>query len=120
MDRDLVKAYRFFRANAGYIVGEAARCALELAKAELAADGRVIFDWSGDELGCMCDGDKHTETLYCFARDVETGRTASLCGICEPGTVYSRVVEAELASEIFAGLEAEVRNDAQSGAYMAL
>ena len=120
MDRDLIKAYRFFKEHAGYVVGRAAECALSLAKAEQQADGRVIFDWTGDDIGCECEGDKHNETLCCLARDVETGKTASLCGICDPGAAYSRVVEAELASEIFAEIEASERNDAQACAYMAL
>ncbi len=99
----LIEAYRFFRENAGNIVGESAVCAMRLARAERAAQERGwTFDWQWDdepyELG---DGesDTPTEVLGCVLRD-ESGRVlGSLWGIGDPSPAYVRVVQAELASE---------------------
>ncbi len=97
------EAYRFFRENAGYIVGESAVCAMRLARAERAAQDRGwSFDWQWDdepyELG---DGEPEppNEVLGCVLRDEHGRALGSLWGIGDPSPAYVRVVQAELASE---------------------
>lgn len=91
----------FFKANAGYIVGEKAQGALALAKAEEAADrlGWTVawepddLPWDGD------DGYEPNEVLCAVLKDARGKVRASLCGIADPDTKYARVIEAELAAE---------------------
>ena len=56
----LIRAYKFFRENAGWVVGQNAQGALALARAELKAEelGRV-FAWEGDEDGYDTVSDYH-------------------------------------------------------------
>jgi hypothetical protein len=100
-------AYEFFREHAGYVVGQNAKGALALAKAEeWARENDVTFDWTDDpepDLSwCECaDGSvRHEhEVLNCLATGPDDF-SASLCGITDADRDYCRVVEAELASEL--------------------
>lgn len=106
-------AWRFFFENAGYIVGERAKCAATLARAESLAkadDGeRIRFRWEWDDspdLSYMSAdeiADAH-EVFGCILerKCVECGtwqHAASVWGIVDPDATYRRVVEAELAAE---------------------
>ena len=109
----LIRAYRSFVANAGYVVGHRAECALNLARAEQCArDNDWNAEWERDADGCIgCDcgnanckcnsGEPH-EVLGCVLKDSDGNHLASLWGICEPDNAYRRVVEAELAAEAMA------------------
>ncbi len=117
ISKHLVKAFRFFHDNAGYIVGHRAVGALRLARAERVAkellDESVSFIWEEDEptevwTGKRVNGKDEFSmepAVYCLLQ--MNGRTlASLGGITESGDTrirneYRRVVEAELALEAF-------------------
>lgn len=105
MDHDLQEAFRFFHANAGGIVGEHAVCALHLAKAEEWAQlNDLRVDWEPDhieDLSWMSDAERaQPHECYCAVlRDPEGTVLAVLGGIVDPDRKYTRVVEAELASE---------------------
>lgn len=118
MDRSLRRAYRFFREHAGYVVGENAKGALHLAKAERAAsDAGVVFLWEQDndaDWSWMDAGEvKEPHEVECCAAVLpcpqcrpeiaatcrHTSVLASLCGIFDADNNYRRVVEAELAME---------------------
>jgi len=112
MNATLVDAYRFFREHAGYVVGESARCALALARAEASArDAGLRFEWEDEEesyqdvygeplpddvdgpffVACYFPGEKHPRaSLGCVTLAVARPWSR------DP---YTRVVEAELASE---------------------
>jgi len=113
MDRKLQNAFRFFYANAGYIVGKRAVGAIALARAErwasqLGYEYRWNFeqenynDFLGDHAYWCADeraSRQHEhEVFYCV---LEThGRIlASLGGIIDPTYASCRVIEAELALE---------------------
>lgn len=104
---NLRRAFKFFHANAGYIVGERAKGAISLARAEQEASSRGWnYEWKPDEIGaqewyCQC-GCVPEEVLGCILRDEEGNILASLWGIGDPDRNYRRVVEAELASEALA------------------
>ena len=107
----LRRAFQFFHANAGYIVGRAAECALSLARAEQEASSRGWdYEWKYDELGLQewyCEGGYvPEEVLGCILRDEKGNVLASLWGIGDPDRNYRRVVEAELACEALAELRA--------------
>ncbi len=98
------KDVAFFKKNAGYIVGERAKGAMALAKAEEAADRlgwkvewkHDVMGWDGD------DEDTPNEVLCAVLKDARGKVRASLCGIGDPearNKKYARVVEAELAAE---------------------
>lgn len=98
----MIQAFRFFLANAGYVVGVRARCALRLARAEQrAADLGWAFEWLYDDEPWDGDVPGYTprEVLGCVVRGPDGEVLASLWGIADPSPAYSRVVEAELASE---------------------
>lgn len=118
--RQFFQRYIFFRDHAGSIVGECAKGALALARAERwAHDNDIRFDWDHDDwdykekLGdhaywCRDEarGITHQHTVFfcqCI-RDDETTHggyevLASLSGIIDPDRNYRRVVEAQLAQE---------------------
>jgi len=51
MDNDLYRRYRFFKANAGYVVGERAKLALDLARAEKLAEAYgLAVDWEWEDM----------------------------------------------------------------------
>lgn len=117
-------AYDFFRAHAGGIVGETARNALALARAE--HDARIaglcfMWDWDNDvdysfvETWPTADQkrwnrDVHVAEMVRVAQPCgccgTVGETlASLCGIVDADASYRRVIEAELALEALARVE---------------
>lgn len=115
MDQDLVRRYRWFRAKAGYVVGERAREALQLAKAERRAsqDDSVRFRWESDpcpDLSWASDEEQETIEEVCICL------LESRCGSCSHwetsqclgGIVNpsmgdaTRLYEAELALEHYA------------------
>lgn len=118
IDRD---AYRFFRANAGYVVGRRAEGALNLARAESklraqleAADPIYRVRWEEDdsplEMGDIPADDwrPYVEAHGVMGCVIE--RRCSCCGKWETvaslwgivgGSDYHRLIEAELASELF-------------------
>ena len=102
-----IRAYRFFREHAGYVVGENARGALELARAEQLlqeaqnlsmAYTNIVADEEGTLEGCPAVG----IVVGVFEPgDVTPSHVASLWGIEEDAPdSYLRVVRAELASEL--------------------
>jgi hypothetical protein len=114
-NNELARAYRFFRDNAGYIVGERARCALSLARAERdAKEQGIAFRWEWDsdaDLSWMSDAERQQEHEVegCIAyipcpdhgADCKHATVlASLWGIVDADSNYRRVVEAELALEV--------------------
>ena len=105
MTTSMIRAYRFFFAHAGYIVGERAKCALGLARAErYARNNDWEAEWVADDdadLSWMSDEGRSEphEVLGCILRDSNGNVLASLWGITDPTFGYTRVVEAELASE---------------------
>lgn len=128
----LLSAFRFFQEHAGMIVGENAKSALALARAELLArDADVVFLWEGDieadwsfvetwpeadqkrwhsdehfaeyvRLVRLCEEDSKYYHDRAACPHAET--LASLGGIIDADTNYRRVVEAELALEAFDAL----------------
>lgn len=113
-------AINFFYENAGYSYNpktetkEAGRerCAIELAEAETeAARYGYAFVWDVDQdidSSEFRDDCEPYATYNCTAYDSDGGIAASVCG-CDfgpegykPGDSYARVVQAELAAEIFA------------------
>jgi hypothetical protein len=128
MDAELLKACRFFQEHAGYVVGQNAKGALTLARAERdARDAGVVFIWQADpyadwsfvetwdarDVKCWAQSDHEAEgcraVLPCSAcvasgwNDAENCRhateLASLWSIIDAGPAYRRVIEAELAAE---------------------
>jgi hypothetical protein len=105
MTNSMLRAYRFFFANAGYIVGQRAVCALQLARAEQYADDNDWqTEWVDDDcpdLSWMSEQEQAQphEVLGCVLKDADGNVLASLWGITDPDAGYIRVVKAELASE---------------------
>lgn len=105
MTTSMLRAYRFFFANAGYIVGHRAECALGLARAEQhARDNDWQPEWVDDDcadLSWMSDEEQRQphEVLGCILRDPAGHVLGSLWGITDPDHDYMRVVAAELAGE---------------------
>lgn len=113
-----VRAVRFFRDNAGYIVGERLKGAAALARAEQYA--RTLgweVAWEPEDIpyeDCLGDhaywcaderrGKKHAhEVYYAVLRDASGEVRASLGGIIDPDRNFARVIEAELALEAMPG-----------------
>ena len=70
--------YHFFMENAGYVVGECATGAYQLAKAEeLAESANLSVDWDWEEdydlSWCECKGDNET-CVRCGSRKYSSGR----------------------------------------------
>jgi hypothetical protein len=114
----------FFYQNAGYSHNPKTetpeqgrvRCAKGLAEAE-AVGQRLgyVFEWEFDQdpdLSWMSDEERtqEHEVLCCRIVDPENARhsLAFLCGITDPDRNYSRVIEAELASEAIGELDREI------------
>jgi hypothetical protein len=101
----LLRAYRFFVANAGYIVGQRAQCALGLARAEqYALDNDWCVEWVDDDCpdsSWMSEEEQqqHHEVFGCILKDINGNVLASLWGITDPDCDYMRVVAASLAAE---------------------
>lgn len=115
-------AFKFFHKHAGYQVGFRARGALDLARAESRAERHELrFEWDDDDQPAeACTGrkvrnargqweDEYKEypAVVCTVYDPRTKHPlASLGGIIESNDYrerhdYRRVVEAELAAEVF-------------------
>ena len=121
----LRRAFQFFSKNAGGIVGENAKGALALARAELAAkDAGLMFVWEWDSDADLSfydikddrgrfyhsrtERERDHEVLWCRcvipcaehgANCRHATQLASLSNIVDPDQSYMRVVEAELALE---------------------
>jgi hypothetical protein len=112
LDGSLVSAFRFFRSQGSYIVGECAKSALHLAKAEALAlqlnwtcaweydddpDYSFVEDWSEKDRKEF--NSRNHECLVALMRNERREVVASLGGIIDPDNKYQRVIEAELALE---------------------
>ena len=115
----LKNAYDFFRANAGGIVGENARTALALAKAEEQAQQYgLVFVWEPDfvtpddvnhDYWCKKDYCQH-HIAVCICTDPETGEVLdSLGGIIDADQAYQRVIEAEMALNALDAIQEQTR-----------
>jgi hypothetical protein len=99
------KNFEFFFKHAGYIVGERAKGALNLARAEQYAEERGwSFDWTWDDNADSSwmdekERERDHEALGCILRDENGEVIESLWGIFDPDENYRRVVQAELASQ---------------------
>lgn len=112
MNPEIISAYQFFRKHAGYVVGENAKGALQLAKAEAAfREAGGTFEWTfDDDADCSFVDtwpEKERQLWYrenhciegCIALFPNNKRAASLWGIIDADDNYRRVVQAELAME---------------------
>jgi hypothetical protein len=124
-DSRLVAAFRFFLAHAGCIVGERARCALALARAEQwARDNGVTVDWREDDYADWSfvetwtpkeqkrwHESEHYAEMAIARKACECCKTlnvaASLGGIIDADNDYRRVIEAELVAEVMCAEGAE-------------
>ena len=106
----LERSYRFFRdTGAPGIVGESAKGAWDLARAELESASRGWYcEWEDDPEGVDTLGDIDpedvSEILTCVLYDQNGELLTSLGGIVDPDRDYARVVEAELALDVLAEL----------------
>lgn len=105
VSRALERSYRFFREHAGYIVGQSAKGAWNLARAELEATSRGWYcEWEHDPDGIDTLGDippeEVEEILVAVLYDEDGEVLSSLGGVVDPDRSYARVVEAELALEV--------------------
>ena len=103
------RAYLFFKENAGYIVGERAKGALRLAKAEQKVrwnDDDYRFRWENDDDADYSwlpedDTSDHVVESCVLERKCEKcgqwEHVESLWGIFDADDNYRRVIEAELA-----------------------
>jgi hypothetical protein len=93
-------AIKFFKANAGGVVGQAAKGALNLARAEAyASEHGWRVEWDHEESPDMSGMEDAKEVLVAVLKDEGGEVLGSLGNIGDPGRNYSRVVEAELALE---------------------
>lgn len=121
MTARFIAAVRFFRENAGYVVGERMRCAWALAKAEeRAKEAGLRVVWEDESEPWY--GDCPAPPIIVFARvpDDATGRYVSLAslgmiGLNSWSDPYVRVVEAELFSEALDILDERRESSARAG-----
>lgn len=111
MHRDALKKspvrrrMKFFQEHAGGIVGESAKSALALSRAEdwASAEG-VTFTWDPetdiDDSWMTPEDRRRPHEVYVAIARHPDGRVASLGNIFDPDTAYQRVVNAELAMEL--------------------
>lgn len=99
------KDFQFFFREAGYVVGERAKGAIALARAEsYAAERGWSFDWPEDNDADWSWMDKREkerphEVYACVLRDADGRAIESLWSIFDPDDAYIRVIQAELALE---------------------
>lgn len=97
--------FQFFFREAGYVVGERAKGAIALARAESYADDRGwSFNWREDndaDWSWMSEREKERphEVYACELRDADGRVLESLWSIFDPNVTYMRVIQAELALE---------------------
>lgn len=113
MSRALLASWRFHRGQQGSGT-QLAVGALRVARAEVAARERGLvcrwepdegFDWSDHDEWCRKNCGQEHEVYYCVMEG-DGSCLASLSGIIDPSREYRRVVEAELASEVLATMDA--------------
>lgn len=108
------EAYRFFKQNAGYVVGRRAEGALALARAEALAGAqpeRIRFRWEADPNADRGPGDwgwpepevrrfwRTEHEVWGCVLEVDGEPRGSLWGIWDPDAGYRREIEAELLLE---------------------
>lgn len=112
MDQALIKAYRFFRAQGVGCVGESARCALSLARAERVAEERGWSYSLEEEIESYRDvyGEDPPPGVefYCVVARDETGECIGSLGFCSGDRAYFRTVAAELYSEALVTTHAQL------------
>lgn len=108
--------WQFFMNHAGYATPPGrVVCAALLARAEVRAqEAGLTFEWVWDDdadLSLMTDREreKDHEVMGCVVHAPEGQVLASLWGVTDPDRNYIRVVEAELALEALAELDAFTR-----------
>lgn len=109
-----LKQFKFFRDNAGYVVGERAQNAIALSRAENTAQERDWYViWEPDDIeyddalgdhAYWCNDERakrpHThEIVTAILKDADYHYLTSLGGVIDPTANYERVIEAELAIE---------------------
>ena len=99
------KRFGFFKAHAGGVVGESAKGALALSRAEDWANSEgVTFTWEPetdvDDSWMTPEERKRPHEVYVAIARHPDGRVASLGNIFDPDSAYQRVVNAELAMEL--------------------
>jgi hypothetical protein len=131
--KTFLERYRFFRDRAGYIVGESAKCAFELAKAEEAGERRGLVFWLLDEEcpwdgdcdppaacyvclvyrgeECTNDGEPPYQGFYPIPRPIAS---LGMVGVDGPHDSYLRVVKAELFQEALDVLDKEDQDAADA------
>jgi hypothetical protein len=123
--------FRFFHEHAGYVVGQRAIGAWELAKAEEYAEeagwvycwdydqdadrGPVDWGWSEADVKRWESTEHRCYVAYLLPHSTACVRPlASLGGIWDPSREYERVVNAELALEALAREEAKRKREGTS------
>lgn len=96
---------KFFREHAGGVVGESAKGALALSRAEDWASAKgVTFSWEPetdvDDSWMTPEDRRRPHEVYVAIARHPDGRVASLGNIFDPDSAYQRVVNAELALEL--------------------
>lgn len=103
--RETRRRFTFFKRHAGYVVGESAKGALALSRAEDWANAEgVTFDWEPetnvDDSWMSATERKQPHEVYVAIARHPDGRSAALGNIFDPDSAYQRVVNAELAMEL--------------------
>lgn len=127
---ELRELYRFFRANAGYVVGESAASAMRLARATLRAEERgLVVCWEEESEQWDCDAPAPATCLYgavfkATEIDEYAGLLSSQGATCYAGLgmvgcdsyddPILRVYEAELFAEALIELDKEDQADADA------
>lgn len=109
-----IDAYRFFKQNAGYVVGRCAEGALALARAEALAEAqpdRIRFRWEPDQVPDRGPEDwgwpenevrrfwRTEHDVWGCVLEIDGEPSGSLWGIWDPDADYRRVIEAGLLLE---------------------
>lgn len=102
-----MRDFKFFRDQAGYVVGHRAEGAIALARAEMWAEENIdamdVLPDESPDLGdhdYWCGKDDCAHEVYCMILTARDGETASLGGIIDPSDDYIRVLRAELSLEL--------------------
>lgn len=107
--KPLEARYRFFKANAVYVVGRSAACAMALARAEQKAhELGLTVEWLPEDH--PWDGDCEAPPIHVWGRVIVDGACIAALGgvgLTSWTDPYVRVVEAELFQEALAVLDHE-------------